>query len=108
MARTPIIPPRFRRQSDGCSAVPDRHFRRCCEAHDFAYRRLGGSRREADRQLRECMIRANRIWIDQQLMSGHTLRACLAYIFRWSWRPWVWWAAVRLFGWRHFDPETDE
>ena len=49
----------------------------CCEQHDKNYAAdTQVTRREADRQLRECVIE-----------KGHPVRA------------WVMWVGVRLFGW---------
>lgn len=58
----------------------------CCDEHDLAYVQGGPAkwRAWADRLLRRCMIR-----------RGYPVRA------------WLYWAAVRLFGGRHWrdDPE---
>ena len=74
-------------RADGCTASPEFFYTECCNAHDVAYR-TGVSvtgfpitRREADRQLYQCM---------HQL--GHT-----PILGRWV-IPWIYWTAVRLFG----------
>jgi len=67
--------------SDGCSNAPDFNFTKCCKEHDYYYRNpvelTGVSRAEADRRLRRC-IRSH--W------GGPVM-------------PWIYWGAVRLFGW---------
>lgn len=65
----------FVKESDGCTAAPDLTFRECCVEHDVAYRSGKIKRSEADARLRECM-RAH----------GYVVL------------PWVYWAAVRIFG----------
>jgi hypothetical protein len=68
--------------SDGCTLAPDLNIRRCCERHDYYYRHSGKfrycsvTRREADRLLLDCMQAQ-----DYRFLA------------------WVYWAAVRLFGW---------
>ena len=66
--------------TDGCTASPDFNFTGCCEDHDFSYRNAAISRRQADRRLRAC-IRSK----------------------GWVLLPWVYWIAVRLFGWRAYN-----
>lgn len=76
---------------DGCSGGVSWIYRRflrrdtpfeyCCDEHDLAYEE-GGARRDrriADRRFRGCMID-----------SGRKVRA------------WLFWAAVRLLGWRYW------
>ena len=66
--------------TDRCTDVPDGNYCKACERHDFRYRNGTVSRPEADALLREDM-RA----------KGHWLLC------------WVFWAGVRLVGWRHYQ-----
>lgn len=66
--------------TDGCSAAPDLNFTECCEDHDFAYRNGLIPRRYADKHLRECMRDRG-----------------------WKVLPWIYWVAVRAFGWRAYN-----
>lgn len=80
-------------KGDGCTSSPDLFYRRCCDEHDIYYRTgrdLDGnpiSRAEADRRLRNCMRAAGKT----PVIGRHLL-------------PWVYWAAVRLFGRGHYNP----
>lgn len=106
---TPIIPPAFKEQSDGCTSVPDHHYREACYGHDWRYRgedneqRGPDHRKEADDELRDSMRWANLEWLRSQLTKASTIKEAHAdlaeYVLRWSWRPWLWWAALRLCGW---------
>ena len=74
-----ILKQRIDVSSDGCSGAPDFGFTKCCVEHDYYYRNpqelTGVSRQEADRRLRKCISdKAGAI-------------------------SWVYWGAVRLFGW---------
>ena len=97
-SRTPFLPPKaFRKNSDGCSGVPDYHYRSCCIAHDYAYRHWKwwrmfesewSARQWADRKLAACMMRANK------------RTAWIPWLVWWSWRPVLWYVVLRLVGWR--------
>lgn len=65
--------------TDGCTSSPDFDFRDCCIRHDFDY--WGGrvTRKTADKRLKECIIE-----------NGHPYLARIYY------------AGVRLFGWRYY------
>ena len=68
-------------KSDGCTAAPDLFWKDCCKEHDFYYRypkETQVSRAEADKRLRECM---------RVKGSGPII-------------AWIYWAAVRSFGWK--------
>lgn len=63
--------------SDGCTAFPDGHWRRCCIEHDKAYW-MGGTpaqRKISDRHLRDCVN-----------------EMCLLY----DWKPWTAWILSRF------------
>lgn len=77
----------YRAYSDGCSSSPDFNFTACCDEHDYYYATHETideqpiSRKEADRRLRKCI---------QAHWGGLLL-------------PWIYWAAVRLFGGKHYE-----
>lgn len=68
---------RVRSKTDGCSNSPDFTFSECCIEHDINYRKNPDqiTRSEADKRLRQCI-------------GEHGLIVL----------PWLYWAAVRLFG----------
>ena len=72
---------RINLESDGCSNAPDLNFRGCCNEHDYYYRNseewTGVSRAEADKRLRKCIQRKWKLFFT----------------------PWIYWGAVRMFGW---------
>ncbi len=70
--------------TDGCSFAPDLNIRPCCNHHDYHYRNATMSRATADRLLRQC--------IGQQGIG----------FYRYRLLPWVYWLAVRLFGWLYY------
>ncbi len=70
---------------DGCTNAPDLNAVECCNRHDYDYQNMGVSRAEADNRLRRCMQRKG-----------------------WIILPWVYWAAVRVFGRSHFTRRQDE
>lgn len=60
------------------------HINTCCHQHDRDYGVRGTvTRAEADKRLRECMIK-----------NGHPIKA------------WLFWCAVRVFGWMYFKPKS--
>lgn len=65
--------------SDGCTGVPELNLTHCCNRHDVEYRSGVVSRADADASLRRCMQRKG-----------------------WKVLPWIYWAAVRLIGWRFY------
>lgn len=67
-------------KTDGCTASPDLTFRDCCEQHDRDYYDQNISRVEADKRLRDCMRK-----------DGYMVL------------PWLYYAAVRLFGGYFWD-----
>ncbi len=84
-------------KGDGCTSAPDLWYADCCARHDADYttgtdetgRRI--SRAAADARFRACMQRtAAPLPISRRLL------------------PWVYWAAVRVFGWRHWKRQSDE
>ena len=75
---------------DGCTNAPDLQFRDCCDLHDIMYRTgktpcgRPVTRAEADRQLRRCMRQRGGVFL-----------------------PWLYWGAVRAFGFLHWNKELD-
>lgn len=65
--------------SDGCSGAPDLNVKKCCQRHDAEYRSGVVSRADADRALRCCMRKKG-----------------------WRMLAWLYWAVVRLLGWRFY------
>ena len=53
-------------RGDGCTAVPDLTYSKCCRAHDADYRYAVNeegeelTREEADKRLRECMMKTGK------------------------------------------------
>lgn len=81
------------KRSDGCTNAPDLHYRPCCEQHDTDYTDCAKTRAQADRDLRLCMKRRGLTWVGRYVL------------------PWVYWAAVRLFGashWRQNQSSEEE
>lgn len=76
---------------DGCTAVPDLYYTRCCNRHDLDYSlRIDEAgrpitRRQADARLFRCM-------------SKHPSSTMLHTIFL----PAIFWLGVRAFGWLHW------
>lgn len=70
---------------DGCTSSPDLNFIDCCNRHDYDYQNMSMSRARADKRLRQCM--SKRGWIVL---------------------PWLYWAAVRVFGGNHFKRKQRE
>ena len=71
---------------DGCTSAPDFNFGYdCCGEHDFHYQATDITRKEADRLLRECIQK-----------KGYVVL------------PWVYWAAVRMFGRGLWKRKQDE
>ena len=66
--------------SDGCTSAPDLNVRNCCEEHDVHYALADIPRSEADKKLRHCMKERG-----------------------WRVLPWVYWAAVRIFGKKYYQ-----
>lgn len=64
---------------DGCTNAPNLNVEACCNRHDYDYQDLKITRRAADKKLRKCMQRQG-----------------------WIFLPWIYWAAVRIFGGNHF------
>ena len=62
--------------TDGCTMSPDLVFSHCCVEHDVDYATGEVTREEADRKLRQCIA-----------STGYPVLC------------WVYWLAVRLFGW---------
>lgn len=85
-------------RGDGCTAVPDLTYSKCCRAHDADYRYAvneegeGLTRAEADRRLRECMMKTGKTPVIGRFLL-----------------PWVFWLGVRVGGagiWKgHRDKE---
>lgn len=68
-------------QSDGCTNAPDLNFRECCVHHDYYYATKTLTRKEADKELRQCI---------QKEWGGIFL-------------PWIYWGAVRIFGGKYYQ-----
>lgn len=71
--------------TDGCSKAPEFDFLDCCLEHDFRYKYAYGTRKRADKYLRECIKK-----------QGHPVKA------------WIYWSAVRLLGWRSWGSKLEE
>ena len=75
---------------DGCTAAPELWYHDCCVEHDRTYATgedAGGvhvTRAQADASFRAC------------------LRRCAPGIVSGLMLPWVYWLAVRAFGWRYW------
>lgn len=72
-------------KGDGCTAVPDLTYSKCCRAHDADYRfgvNENGdpiTRAEADQRLRTCMAKTGKTPVIGRFLL-----------------PWVFWAGVRM------------
>ena len=75
--------------SDGCTYAPDGDFHHCCVEHDLHYHTGDVSRRQADKQLRRCVIREG---------EGNFISKAIH-----MWLGWVYWAAVRLFASKRYN-----
>lgn len=96
--RTPVIPPMF--TSDGCSGVPDYHYReQACREHDWDYRTGRVWRIVADGKLFWNMWKANVKWYVRECRERRWLNATIDMLVKWWWRPFVWFVGVRVFGW---------
>lgn len=101
--RSPLMPPKAWSEDDGCSGVRDYHYHECCREHDWHYREWPATglddreaRKLADEMLRECMQMAN-------LRVSSTVER----LIRWWWRPWLWWAVLRIVGSKHWTPLSE-
>lgn len=109
MGRTPsksrrlaqkLLPPKAWKGHDGCSGVPDYHFRPACKTHDWRYREAhypppwtdGAARKHADKWLRRDMKLANADVRPEPCWE----RAKFELQYRWM--PWVWYIGVRMLG----------
>ncbi len=71
---------------DGCTGVPDFDFGAdCCGEHDFHYQQSDITRAEADKRLRECILK-----------KGYPFLA------------WSYWIGVRLCGWQFYKAKQNE
>jgi hypothetical protein len=88
-AKKPHMVPYDLSTFDGCSGVPDTA-RACCFVHDleYFYAETSDERRKADREFRICIISLAENETDPWSKAA------------WFVRGWVFWAAVRAFGWR--------
>jgi hypothetical protein len=74
-------------KGDGCTAVPDLTYSKCCRAHDADYRYAVNeegeplTRAEADKRLRECMMKTGKTPVIGRFLL-----------------PWVFWLGVRAGG----------
>lgn len=78
--------------SNGCTNSPDFGFKRCCVRHDFDYYR-GGSEKDrlhADQALQSC------------IRNNANQKCPFSVAFHW-WLSYLYYAAVRLFGRKHFN-----
>lgn len=79
-------------KGDGCTAVPDLTYKRCCDEHDIHYRTgntVEGNpitRLEADNRLFQCMKETGKT----PLLGTHII-------------PTIYWIGVRLFGGKIWD-----
>jgi hypothetical protein len=76
---------------DGCSFVPDWGFgETCCGEHDSHYWQQTVSRREADRRMRDCILKV----ASQEKERGNRI---IEFGFRGI--AWTYWSGVRIGGW---------
>lgn len=71
--------------TDGCSNSPDFNFKDCCKTHDFHYRNFDITRFEADKELLKCIKKKG-----------------------WKVLPYVYYYAVRLFGWMSWNKNKNK
>ena len=82
------------RRKDWCTGAPDGWAAPCCRAHDHAYSTgtdMAGrkvTRAQADADMRRCL---------QAIAKRRGLLARPV--------PWIYWTAVRLFGWAFWKPK---